>query len=118
VFRVVLVLCVAFLGFVGGAFVMLGDVYPSQFFRDAYLGGSAYLRKRAGLNDEFHFGLWQGARTEARGVTVYDPQQAHNGYTLYTSGHDNKAFLIDMDGTVVHAWSMPYSRVWDARAAV
>jgi hypothetical protein len=116
--RVVLVLCVAFLGFVAGAFVMLGEVYPSQFFRNAYLAGNAFFYNRTGSNDPFHHTLWSTARTEERGVTIYDPEQAQNGYTLYTSGHDNKAFLITMDGTVVHEWYMPYSRVWDASSAV
>jgi hypothetical protein len=116
--RVVLVLCVAFLGFVAGAFVMLGEVYPSRFFRNAYLAGNAVLHKRTGSNDPFTISLWLEERTEERGVTVYDPKQAQNGYTLYTSGHDNKAFLITMDGTVVREWYMPYSRVWDASSAV
>jgi hypothetical protein len=116
--RIVLVLCVAFLGFVAGAFVTLGEVYPSRFFRNAYLAGNAVLHKRTGSNDPVTTSLWSEARTEERGVTIYDPEQAQNGYTLYTSGHDNKAFLITMDGTVVREWYMPYSRVWDASSAV
>jgi hypothetical protein len=116
--RIVLVFCVAFLGFVVGAFIILGEVYPSQFFREAYIAGNAMVRKRTASHNPFNIGLWLDERTEARGVTVYDPEKAQNGYTLYTSGHDSKAFLITMDGTVVHEWYMPYSRVWDASAAV
>jgi hypothetical protein len=116
--RVVWVLCVAFLGFVAGAFVMLGEVYPSQFFRNAYLASVALFRQRTEFTDPFKIGLWLEARTDARGVTVYDSEKAQNGYTLYTSGHDSKAFLTAMDGTIVHEWSMPYSQVWDASAAV
>jgi hypothetical protein len=116
--RVVLILCVAFLGFVAGAFVILGEVYPSQFFRDAYLASNALLRKRNIEQNPFNIGLWLEERTDARGVTVRSPEKAQPGYTLYTSAHDSKAFLITMDGTVVYEWYMPYSRVWDKTAAV
>jgi hypothetical protein len=116
--RAIFVFCVAFLSFVAGAFVMLGEVYPAPFFRTAYLAGSALVRQRTAFDDPSTTTLWQEARTAARGVTVYDPEKAHNGYTLYTSGHDNKAFLITMDGAVVHEWFRPYSQVWDASAAV
>ena len=118
VFYVLLALCIAFLGFVAGALVMLSDVSPSTFFRNAYQAGNALWRKRTEFNDPFKIGLWLPERTEARGVTVYDPERAQDGYTLYTSGHDSKAFLMAMDGAVLHEWSMPYSRVWDASAAV
>jgi hypothetical protein len=118
--RVVLLLCIAFLGFAVGAFVMLGEVYPSQFFRNAYLASNALMRKHTASKDKdpFTYGLWLGERTTARGVTVHKPDKVQPGYTLYTSGHDSKAFLITMDGTILHEWYMPYSRVWDKRAAI
>lgn len=62
--------------------------------------------------------LWGKARKPERGVLVYDPHRAQNGLTLYTSGHAGKAFLIDMQGQVVHEWDRPYSSVWDSAAAI
>ena len=51
-------------------------------------------------------------------MTRYDPAKAENGLTLYTSGHDQKARLIDMQGQVVREWGLPFSQIWDSSAAV
>jgi hypothetical protein len=45
-------------------------------------------------------------------VTFYDPETAHNGYNLYNSGHYPEAFLIDMEGNVLHQWSHDIEDVW------
>lgn len=39
------------------------------------------------------------------GVTRYDRRLAHKGYNLYASGHQPAAFLIDMQGRVLHSWA-------------
>jgi outer membrane protein assembly factor BamB len=51
-------------------------------------------------------------------VTVHIPGTAQVSYTLYTSGHAQKAFLIDLEGRVVHEWGVPFDMVWDETAAV
>lgn len=44
------------------------------------------------------------------GLTVYDPDLAYNGFTLFTSlGGDGTHYLIDMHGETVHTWKMPTS---------
>src|SRR3546814_13235184 len=73
---------------------------------------------RSAYNDPLGTEFWQPARSDARGVVRYDPARAQNGLTLYTSGHDQRAFLIDMDGRVVHEWALAYSQIWDESAAV
>ena len=40
------------------------------------------------------------------GVTIYDPAKAYNGLVLF-NGPDQIAYLIDMDGTVIHQWDRP-----------
>ena len=40
------------------------------------------------------------------GVTRYDPAKACNMFVLF-SGADDKTYLIDMDGNVVHRWDHP-----------
>ncbi|MBW1667108.1 MAG: aryl-sulfate sulfotransferase [Deltaproteobacteria bacterium] len=53
------------------------------------------------------------------GTTLYKPDKAFNGYTLYAPNDakgkalkpydtDAKAFLIDMNGNVVHTWKLPF----------
>ena len=44
------------------------------------------------------------------GVTVYDQDQAYNGFTLFTSlGGDGTHYLVDMHGNTVHTWNLPPS---------
>jgi hypothetical protein len=44
---------------------------------------------------------------ERRGVFFHDRERAEPGFGFYTSRRDRRAFLIDMDGKVVHEWSAP-----------
>ena len=54
---------------------------------------------------------------DRRGVTVRE-DDATPGLTLYTSGHAAAAYLIDLDGQLVHEWNRPFSSVWDATSKV
>jgi hypothetical protein len=112
------VLMIAFLAFVGGAMVILGQTFPYEFLSNAYRAGEALIIQRQIMNDPLRTNLWQPARMGARGVTVYDPSRTSPGYTLYTSSDDNAARLITMDGRVVHEWRRPFSTVWHDQAAV
>ena len=42
----------------------------------------------------------------------FDPQRAHQGLNLYNSGHRSEAFLVDMQGEVLHQWSVDFFDVW------
>jgi outer membrane protein assembly factor BamB len=108
---------IAFLAFVAGAMAVFGQVFPSEFLRDAYRAGEALVLQRQIIKNPVLANLYQPARTNARGVTVHDPQRAQPGYTLYTSGDDNVARLIAMDGRVVHEWRRPFSDVWNGEAS-
>ena len=47
------------------------------------------------------------ARTKLTGVTVNMKFKAYNGYTLILPLGAKKAYLIDMEGHVVHQWQLP-----------
>jgi hypothetical protein len=115
---VVLVVAIGFLCFVAGSFVTFKGIFPGKQLTDAFRGGQALLEKETQYNSPFPQELWQPARTDAKGVTVYDPKLADNGLTLYSSGGDQKVRLISMTGEVVHEWYLPYSKIWDESAAV
>jgi hypothetical protein len=106
------------LGFVAGSFVMVREGPVSAPIRQAYQGGIALYDKLTSYQKALDTDLWRPARTDQRGVTAYDPALAQNGVTLYTSGHDQRAYLIDMQGNVLHQWAMPFSQLWDKTAAV
>ncbi|WP_163269280.1 arylsulfotransferase family protein [Chelativorans alearense] len=114
----VFVLMLMFLAFVGGAMVMQARVFPHQFFSDAYRAWDALRVQQRILSNPILTNLYERARTDERGVTVNDPARAFPGYTLFTSGDDQVARLIAMDGRVVHEWRLPYKRVWEEGAAV
>jgi len=40
-------------------------------------------------------------------VTLYDPSRAYNGYTIVWAEKGKDAWLIDMEGYIVHRWKMP-----------
>jgi len=109
---------VAWLGFVAGSVATLSEAAPARLVEDVYRTGTAWYRKATAYNDPLQFDLWREARTGQQGVTRHDPTKAANGLTLYTSGHDQKARLIDMQGQVVREWGLPFSEIWDETAAV
>jgi Arylsulfotransferase (ASST) len=116
--HVVLVLAIAFLCFVAGSFVTFKGIFPGKQLTDAFKGGQALLEKETAYNSPFPQELWQPARTEAKGVTIYDPGRAYDGLTLYSAGDGQKVRLISMKGDLLHEWYLPYSAVWDDSAAV
>jgi hypothetical protein len=41
------------------------------------------------------------------GLTTYQPDKAFRGYTLFAPMRDTSAYLIDMQGAIVHRWQLP-----------
>ena len=46
------------------------------------------------------------------GVTLYSPDKAYDGFNLYTTGNAARAFLMDMQGNVLHTWQYPFEDIW------
>jgi Arylsulfotransferase (ASST) len=90
-----------FLCLLAGMAVVAFKMFPYGFVRDAWLGAQAALYF---VEPEDRTG-WR--RSHEAGVHRYDPARAHDGVTLYTSSHAQKAFLIDMQGKVLHEWYLP-----------
>jgi hypothetical protein len=44
------------------------------------------------------------------GVTRNDPRRSHQGYNFYCTLSSGEAFLMNMDGEVVHRWVYPHHR--------
>jgi len=49
---------------------------------------------------------------EVSGVTVHDPSRVEPGMNFVLSGHRPGAALMDMDGRVLHDWSLSFLDVW------
>ena len=112
------IVAVAALLFIGGSLATAVGVTPGPQIARAYEGGKAFYAKLFHHDDVYQSDLWYPARTEARGVSIIDTERAEQGVTLYTSGHEAAAYLISMDGEVLHKWQRPFSAVWNESAAV
>jgi len=103
---------------VAGAVLTTADIFPGPQIARAYQGGRALYDKVTAYQDVFASDLWHPAHSDDRGVTVHHPHRAQDGVTLYTSGHEAAAWLISMDGEVLHEWRRPFSTVWHEGAVV
>lgn len=109
---------IMFLAFLAGSIITVAEVSPSGFIRDAYKAGSALLEKLKEQGDQYSSNLWSPAVTSNKGVTIYDRQKSYQGLTLFTSGDNPSAYLMDMDGRIIHQWECRFSSIWDKTAAV
>lgn len=97
----------SFLLFLLGAIVTWGEIWPfDPHLRNAFVG----LQALVGLvseRDDTDSDVWMpsGQGEGPTGVLRHEPG-AYDGYTLITVGQS--AYLIDMAGEVLHAWSFPY----------
>lgn len=112
------IIAVAVLLFLAGSLMTAAGIPPGPQMTRAYEGGRALYAKLFHYDDVFLSDLWHPARRDERGVTIDDRDRASPGVTLYTSGHEAAAYLISMDGEVLHKWQRPFSRVWNDSAAV
>ena len=111
---ILIIFCVFILSFVAGAASFFFKTYPYGPLRNAFLGAQALYTKyvvyrRDDINHKY---LWTPSRREETGVTLYQPDRAFDGLTLYMSTHAQEAHLIDMSGETVHQWSLPFSEAW------
>lgn len=100
------------LGIAYGIFARHFDWWPNPLLNRAVTAADALwekLRPRDRYDDTI---LFLHGRHPRSGVLRHDRARAFDGYTLFTSGHAPAAFLIDMDGNVVHQWRLPFSQAW------
>jgi len=111
-------LAFAFLAFLAGAYLTLERLPPYGILKAADSAARAVFAQQTDFDDPLKTDLWADARGNERGVTIYDAQLAYSGPTLFTSGHDSAAYLVDMSGRLLHSWRLPFSAVWDNSSVV
>lgn len=47
-----------------------------------------------------------------QGATLFDRARVAPGLNLYTSGHAPEAYLMDMEGTILHRWRYALEEIW------
>lgn len=117
-FFVAFIIAVAALLVLSGSLLTAAGLPPGPQMTRAWEGGRALYAKLFHYDDVYQSDLWHAARTDERGVTIHDPERASAGVTLFTSGHEAAAYLLSMEGEILHKWQRSFSRVWNESAAV
>ncbi len=103
----------ALLAFIVGAVVAEFQVSPVYgFFGRAFSAASALKIKTFDYNKARNTDLWIKTRSADTGVVKWDREKAFDGYTFFASSHAQKAFLMDMEGQIVHEWAVPFRKAW------
>jgi hypothetical protein len=92
-----------------------GPAAPAGRWRRAHGGATGLTEEQAREIDRLTtLGYVSGSRPagSTSGVTVHDPDLAYEGLNFLTSGHAPAAFLVDMDGEVLHEWTRSFESVW------
>lgn len=91
-------------------------IFPFYHLRLALLGVEALVQRTLiePNSGAFHPELWRDARTPELSVTRYDASRAGTGLTVFTTSHAQTATLIDMEGKILHQWSLPFRQAWRA----
>jgi hypothetical protein len=104
---------IVFLSYLLGAAVMFFELPSAEMLQKAFVGARAWSERRAALAEP--------PQTQLPGLLmgkVDRPDRTFDGFTLCIYAKmqtsNTRAFLLDMRGTVVHTWSVPFSRVWSS----
>jgi hypothetical protein len=95
------------LSFILGAGVIRFKLPTSQFLLDAFEGAEAWANQQKELAD-----LPSGEPNHSISNHVDIAEKTFDGFTLYTTGIDSEARLMNMRGEVVHYWHAPFRKVW------
>src|SRR5205823_6029236 len=105
------VLGVLGLGYLYGAAVMFFQLPSYDFLDKAFAGAKAWQERGRSTIPTLSSEAEAVARVK-EGVTVDQAEKTADGFTLYTMTGGARATLIDMRGTVIHHWELPFSRAW------
>jgi hypothetical protein len=105
VFRLLSSFGLVSLGFLLGAAVIFFDLPTASFLRRAFVGGTAWYQVKTAAPPARHTLVPLAGKTDR-------PDRTCDGFTLCMYGGGSKAFLVNMQGTVVHQWHVPFSKLW------
>lgn len=90
------------------------DSHTSADWGDRAAGAdTATPREQERLEQLRSLGYIGGTETATEsGVTIHDRERAQDGLNFYCSGHAPEAFLMDMDGNVLHRWGRSFAELW------
>lgn len=94
-----------------GIIIDIGGLPPAPLVRDAFLAANALIDQYRELNQEYSLYLWRQSARQEKALAHAEPTRCWPGYTLYRSGHQAAAILVDINGREVHRWTAPFSTI-------
>jgi hypothetical protein len=110
-----LIAALSVLGIIGlaylyGAAVMFFQLPSFVFLHGAFEGARAWHERGQSTIPELS---WNEAEIAKKAwLRVDQAEKTSDGFTLYVMTDGARATLIDMRGTEVHRWELPFSRAW------
>jgi hypothetical protein len=106
-----------FAGYLLGAAVMYFQLPTSDFLDKAFWGAKAWSERGQSTLPAISPKEAAVAR-EKEGVSVDRADKTADGFTLYTLTGGSRAALMDMRGTVVHCWELPFRKAWPGKSHI
>ncbi len=108
-----------FFTFFAGLYVDHYRVFPYKLIKNASDGARAlkekythvFVEMRGGKKHEIYEYLWFKVPFDQKGVVRYDKSKTADGLNFFTN-HTSEAFLMDMEGKIIHQWAKPFYEVW------
>ena len=86
-------------------------LFKSRFLTEALEGGRAWYERIKEMRTEIVGGHSDEALFAQSEVT-WDQSRAYNGYTLICLRTSTNVYLLDMQGSIVHRWVLPFNKAW------
>jgi hypothetical protein len=98
------------LGFFLNGWIVHSETYALVAEALASLQENLILPRIRDPHENQHY--YRESRFTKTGVTLYDEEAAFQGATIFSSSAEPAAVLIDMSGTRVHEWRLPFHDAW------
>ena len=100
------------MGFLWGFFAHRNRIFPANLLRSLKPKKGTQIQSRSQQLEKLQAlpyikGTYDPDR-KASGVVLNEAGETSSGYNLYISKSDRAAYLIDMEGRILHQWSYPY----------
>jgi hypothetical protein len=108
---------VLFIGYLLGAAVMYFQLPTSEFLDKSFWGAKAWSERGQSTIPALSPQAAEIAKKK-EGISFDRAEKTADGFTLYTMTDGSRASLIDMHGTVVHRWELPFRKVWPRKSHI
>lgn len=112
------IVSLGFLLFIAGAAFDFFKIFPYKAIQNSFLAAEALREHYLTSQETLERTIWHPSRYGGKGVTKKDELAAFPGLTLYASADAQRAYLIDLDGNIVHQWVRTFRDVWPEPAHV